>query len=76
MFCKSYPIPFLLICLPAGRKAFKFNVGITELYLNVVLIELRHGSLSGLESWEFLQTLEKVLIRSTGIFDCLFSYII
>ena len=42
MFCKSYPIHFLLICFPAGRKAFKLNVGITELYLNIVLIELRH----------------------------------
>ena len=42
MFCKSYPIHFLFICFPAGRKAFKFNVCITEAYLNVVLIELRH----------------------------------
>ena len=35
-------IHFLFICFPAGRKAFKFNVCITEAYLNVVLIELRH----------------------------------
>lgn len=37
-----YPIYFLLICFPAGRKSFKLNVGITELYLNIILIELRH----------------------------------
>ena len=29
-----------------------------------------------LESWEFLQTFEKILISSTGIFDRLFGYII
>ena len=42
MFCKSYPIHFLFVGFPAGGKAFKFNMGITESYLNVVLIELRH----------------------------------
>ena len=40
--CKSYPIHFLFVGFPAGGKAFKFNMGITESYLNVVLIELRH----------------------------------
>ena len=39
---KSYPIHFLFVGFPAGGKAFKFNMGITESYLNVVLIELRH----------------------------------
>lgn len=27
MFCKSYPVQFLLICFSAGRKTFKFSSG-------------------------------------------------
>ena len=42
MFSKFYPVQLLFISFPAGRKSFKFNMRITKLYLDIILIEFRH----------------------------------
>ena len=38
---KSYPVQLLFVRFPAGRKSLKFNVSVTKLYFNVVLIKFR-----------------------------------
>ena len=40
MFSKFYPVQLLFISFPAERKSFKFNMRITKLYLDIILINL------------------------------------
>ena len=48
----------LFISFPARRKSFKLNMSIAELYLNIILIELRHCSLFWLEPWALAREIE------------------